>query len=55
MGLDDEKQRKMIEYTIQEVVWYPIEDKDIIKEQATEEFFLSDVCEKLKEVEVDYF
>ena len=49
------EQRKMIEYTMQEVVWYLIEDKDITMEQAMEEFFLSDVFDKLNDIETGLY
>lgn len=40
------EQRKMIEYTMQEVVWYLIEDKDITMEQAMEGMYATEIDEK---------
>lgn len=49
------QQQEMIEYTIQEVVRYLIEDKNISMEQAMEEFFLSDIFEKLNDIETGLY
>lgn len=49
------QQQEMIEYTIQEVVRYLIEDKKITMEEAMEEFFLSAVFEKLNDIETGLY
>lgn len=49
------QQQEMIEYTIQEVIRYLIEDKNITMEQAMDEFFLSDVFEKLNDIETGLY
>lgn len=43
------QQQEMIEYTIQDVVRYIIEDEQISMEQAMERFYLSDTFEKLND------
>ncbi|MBQ8823366.1 MAG: hypothetical protein IJZ82_12045 [Lachnospiraceae bacterium] len=45
----------MIEYTTQEVVRYLIEDKGISMEQALELFFMSEVFEKLNDIETGLY
>lgn len=46
-----EQQQEMIEYTIQEVVRYLVEDEEITMEQAMEQFYMSDTFEKLSDIE----
>lgn len=48
-------QQEMIEYTTQEVVRYLIEDKGISMEQALELFFMSEVFEKLNDIETGLY
>lgn len=45
------QQQEMIEYTIQEAVRYLIEDNGISMEQAMEQFYMSEVFEKLCDIE----
>lgn len=44
-------QQEMIEYTIQDVVRYLVEDNGVSMEQAMEQFYMSDVFEKLNDIE----
>lgn len=44
------QQQEMIEYTIQEVVRYLIEDNEITMEQAMEKFYMSNSFEKLNDI-----
>lgn len=46
-----DQQQEMIEYTIQEVVRYLVEDEEITMEQAMEQFYMSDTFEKLSDIE----
>lgn len=48
-------QQEMVEYTIQEVVRYLIEDKEITMEQAMEQFYLSKTFERLNDVETGLY
>jgi len=48
-------QQEMIEYTTQEVVRYLIEDKGISMEQAMEQFYMSEVFEKLNDIETGLY
>lgn len=43
-------QQEMIEYTTQEVVGYLIEDDKISMKQALEQFYMSNVFEKLNDI-----
>jgi len=45
----------MIEYTIQEVLCYLIEDNDIQMEQAMKSFYLSKTFEKLNDIETGLY
>ena len=45
----------MIEYTTQEVVRYLIEDNGISMEQAMEQFYMSNVFEKLNDIETGLY
>lgn len=49
------QQQEMIEYTIQEVVRYLIEDNGITMEEAMENFFMSEVFEKLNDIETGLY
>lgn len=49
------QQQEMIEYTIQEVVRYMIEDKGISMEKALEQFYLSEIFEKLTDIETGLY
>lgn len=49
------QQQEMIEYTTQEVVRYLIEDNGISMEQAMERFYMSDVFEKLNDIETGLY
>lgn len=49
------QQQEMIEYTIQEVIGYLIEDNDITMDQAMEKFYMSDTFEKLNDVETGLY
>ena len=49
------KQQEMIEYTIQEVLCYLIEDNDIQMEQAMKGFYLSKTFEKLNDIETGLY
>jgi len=49
------KQQEMIEYTIQEVLCYLIEDNDIQMEQAMKSFYLSKTFEKLNDIETGLY
>jgi hypothetical protein len=45
----------MIEYTTQEVIRYLIEDTGISMEDAMEQFFMSDIFEKLNDIETGLY
>jgi hypothetical protein len=45
----------MIEYTVQEVIRYLIEDTGISMEEAMEQFFMSDTLEKLNDIETGLY
>lgn len=49
------QQQEMIEYTTQEVVCYLIEDNGISMEQAMEQFYMSEVFEKLCDIETGLY
>lgn len=49
------QQQEMIEYTIQEVVRYMIEDEKISMETAMEHFYLSDTFQKLTDIETGLY
>lgn len=49
------KQQEMIEYTIQEVLRYLIEDHKITMESAMDQFFMSATFEKLSDVETGLY
>ena len=49
------QQQEMIEYTIQEVIGYLIEDNGITMDQTMEKFYLSDTFEKLNDVETGLY
>ena len=49
------QQQEMIEYTTQEVVRYLIEDNGISMEQAMELFYMSEVFEKLHDIETGLY
>lgn len=49
------QQQEMIEYTTQEVVRYLIEDNGISMEQAMERFYMSEVFEKLNDIETGLY
>lgn len=49
------QQQEMIEYTTQEVVRYLIEDNGISMEQAMEQFYMSEVFEKLYDIETGLY
>ena len=48
-------QQEMIEYTIQEVVRYLMEDEGVSMEQAMEQFYMSGVFEKLNDIETGLY
>jgi hypothetical protein len=45
----------MIEYTVQEVIRYLIEDTGISMEEAMEQFFMSDTLEKLNDIDTGLY
>ena len=49
------QQQEMIEYTTQEVIRYLIEDHEIKMEQAMEQFYMSEVFEKLNDIETGLY
>ncbi len=49
------QQQEMIEYTIQEVIEYFIEDNGVTMEQAMEQFYMSDTFEKLNDIETGLY
>jgi hypothetical protein len=49
------QQQEMIEYTIQEVVRYLIDDNGTEMEQAMEQFYKSDTFEKLNDIETGLY
>ncbi len=49
------QQQEMIEYTTQEVIAYLIEDNGITMEQAMEQFYMSNVFEKLSDIETGLY
>lgn len=49
------QQQEMIEYTIQEVIEYFIEDNGVAMEQAMEQFYMSDTFEKLNDIETGLY
>lgn len=49
------QQQEMIEYTTQEVIRYLIEDNGISMEQAMEQFYMSEVFEKLYDIETGLY
>lgn len=49
------QQQEMIEYTIQEVVLYLIEDRNISLEKAMDIFYLSETFEKLNDIETGLY
>ena len=49
------QQQEMIEYTIQEVIAYLMEDNGLTMDQAMEKFYLSDTFEKLNDVETGLY
>lgn len=50
-----DQQQEMIEYTIQEVIRYLIEDNGISMEQAMEKFYMSEVFSKLNDIETGLY
>lgn len=50
-----DQQHEMIEYTIQEVIRYLIEDNGISMEQAMEKFYMSEVFSKLNDIETGLY
>jgi hypothetical protein len=49
------QQQEMIEYTTQEVIRYLIEDTGISMEDAMEQFFMSDIFDKLNDIETGLY
>ncbi len=49
------QQQEMIEYTIQDVISYLMEDNGITMDQAMEQFYLSGTFEKLNDVETGLY
>jgi hypothetical protein len=49
------QQQEMIEYTIQEVVRYLIEDNVLTMEQALNQFYVSRTFEKLNDIETGLY
>lgn len=49
------QQQEMIEYTTQEVIQYLIENKGISMEEAMEEFYMSNIFEKLNDIETGLY
>ena len=49
------QQQEMIEYTIQEVVRYLIEDNALTMEQALNQFYVSKTFEKLNDIETGLY
>jgi len=47
--------QEMIEYTTQDVIGYLTEDYGITMEQAMEQFYMSDIFEKLSDVETGLY
>ena len=50
-----DQQQEMIEYMIQEVIRYLIEDNGISMEQAMEKFYMSEVFSKLNDIETGLY
>lgn len=48
-------QQEMIEYTTQEVISYLIEDTGVSMKQAMEQFYMSDVFNKLNDIETGLY
>lgn len=49
------KQQEMIEYTTQEVIRYIVEDNAIDMDAAMEKFYLSNIFEKLNDIETGLY
>lgn len=49
------QQQEMIEYTVQEVVEYLMEDYGISMDEAMDRFYLSDTFEKLSDTETGLY
>lgn len=49
------QQQEMIEYITQEVICYLIEDKGLRMEQAMERFYMSELFEKLNDIETGLY
>ena len=49
------QQQEMIKYTTQEVIQYLIENKGISMEEAMEEFYMSNIFEKLNDIETGLY
>lgn len=49
------QQQEMIEYTIQEVIRYLVEDNGVTMEQAMDQFYLSGTFEKLNDIETGLY
>lgn len=49
------RQQEMIEYTIQEVVRYLMEDEGVSMEQSMEQFYMSGVFDKLNDIETGLY
>lgn len=48
-------QQEMIEYTIQEIICYLIEDTGVSMKQAMEQVYMSDIFEKLNDTETGLY
>ncbi len=49
------QQQEMIEYTTQEVIAYLMEDKQLLMEQAMNDFYMSETFEKLSDIETGLY
>ena len=49
------QQQEMIEMTIQETIWYLIEDNAMTMEQAMEQFYTSETFEQLNDIETGLY
>lgn len=50
-----EDQQEMIEYTTQEVIRYIIEDEGVSMEKAMETFYMSEIFEKLTDIQTGLY
>ncbi len=48
-------QQEMIEYTIQDIIFFIMDEKHISMEQAMDDFYLSETFEKLNDIETGLY